>query len=147
VIASKANILKQSVNNYVTQASDVFDGTNAVNAGQTGQIDTLLGGVTDDTESYQDTAVDESPTPAGCADSWAAADETLAACIALSDAIKAASPPIIEYVVPVRMDLLKLCQQRYKQDAARHAQEIMTINRIPNPAAIPAGTVLKIPSI
>lgn len=147
-VVSKANVLNESIESFIAQAVNsgpMFNGPANV-VGGLGSTETLLGIVEENGQSLEDEMISVSPRPAAAADAVIGVHEAVAACIVMVDALKAAQPPIIAYTVPAKIDLLTLCQRRYKRDALAKANAILGMNRIPNPAVIPAGTVLLIPS-
>lgn len=71
--------------------------------------------------------------------------ETLAACYAL-DAVTQAQQPATETItLGGTVSLARLCGDRYGADAATMRDLILAMNRIPAPAFMPAGTVLRLP--
>jgi hypothetical protein len=71
------------------------------------------------------------------------AEETLSACLELDEIVAAQQPLIITYTVPQKTALTTLAALFYGRDAQAHLDEIRLLNRIPNPAAIPGGTSLR----
>jgi prophage DNA circulation protein len=145
-IAAQWNALSQDAQAYVDAASDVFSGDDTA-AGSAAQADSLLGTAEASALALEASLLASTPTAAGAADAVGAVEEALAACFVLADALAAARPPTILYTVPALVDVMTLAQQRYGATTARaRASDILGLNRIPNPAAIPAGTQLLIPS-
>lgn len=73
----------------------------------------------------------------------AAGELMYAAALALQEAVIADRPARIQYTVGGTISLVALCAQLYGgQDALARYDEIMALNRIPNPAALAAGTLL-----
>lgn len=144
-IKTSALLLSQSVTNFVDAATDVFDGAEVL-AGVALSVSTLLNTVMQNTVRLQTDLIAGQATPAGSADAYGAADEQLASCMLLDDAVRAARPTAIYFTMPELTELVTFCQRRYKKNAQARAADIMSLNRIPNPAAIKAGTVLLIPS-
>ncbi len=70
----------------------------------------------------------------------------VAYCQILSEAIAASRPALIVIRVTELIDLVSLCVKRYPTNPLARASDIMGLNRILNPAAIPAGTNLLAPS-
>ena len=71
--------------------------------------------------------------------------ELYAACVQLDVALAATRPPLINYTLAGSTNLFVLAARLYPgQDATLRAQDILALNRIPNPFAIPAGTVLRL---
>jgi hypothetical protein len=94
-------------------------------------------------------AISSDPVGLGTAatyDALAAAEVVYAACQDLADAVMAARPPIIEFVVPGVTSIAVLAAQRYGSQAISRIDEILSLNVIPTPTAIPAGTKLILPS-
>jgi hypothetical protein len=56
--------------------------------------------------------------------------------------VKAAKPPLVDFIVTRVIDVISLATQLYPgQDPLPRAAEIMGLNRIPNPAAIRPGVI------
>lgn len=73
-------------------------------------------------------------------------EEVYAACLELDEAVLAARPPTVEFVVAGTMHVAALAAARYgAENAAGRINEILALNDIPDPGAIPAGTVLVLP--
>lgn len=146
-IATKSNLLAQDVTNYIDATGDIFDGTEDADAGAARAATTLLGVVEVSAEQLVDEMIAGAASAASAADAVGAVDEALSACHVLNEAIERARPPVILYVVPELIDLVLLCRRRYgATDALARANDIRQLNKIPNPAAIPPGTALLIPS-
>jgi len=66
------------------------------------------------------------------------------ACLSLDNALRASGPALFVYVVPSLTSLVALAARLYRADAVARMPEILANNRgrIPNPAAIRAGTEL-----
>lgn len=64
------------------------------------------------------------------------------ACGQLDDALGELRPEIIHYTVPGMTSLATLCGLFYGKDATARMDEILALNRIANPGAIPGGAVL-----
>lgn len=70
---------------------------------------------------------------------------TYSSCLDL-DAATAKQRPTVETVtLPGAVSLSRLCADRYGPDAATQRDYVMSMNRIPSPSLIPAGTVLLMP--
>jgi prophage DNA circulation protein len=112
-------------------------------------LDSQLGAVALTTQAVI-VAISIDPAGAGTAaiyDALAAAEVVYAACLDLADAVMAARPPIIEFVLPGPTSIAVLAAQRYGSDAISRIDEILSLNVIPTPTAIPAGTKLILPSV
>ena len=72
--------------------------------------------------------------------------QTFAACLALYEATLAQKPEIVFYVVPAAMPLDRILLRLYGNDASKHFDEVLQLNRIPNALLIPSGTTLQIVS-
>jgi prophage DNA circulation protein len=79
-------------------------------------------------------------------DALAAAEVVYAACQDLADAVVASRPPAIEFIVPGPTSIAVLAAERYGSDAINRIDEILSLNVIPTPTSIPAGTKLILPS-
>ena len=150
-IAISMNALAGDVQNYVDAANDVFNGldtTPAAVANAQKLLGTALAAAVD-AQSAVDAAA---KSPAGAADAHGAIEETIAACLVVDAAVRAARPPTVEVTVPGLTDLLHFCvgfmhdRQINTRDPLTFASEVMGLNRITNPAAIPSGTILLVPS-
>lgn len=144
-IQSKADVLSQTIDDYVSSATDLYNGAD-IQAGAADAADTLLGAVQAAAAESTAILIANSPSPAGAAEAVGNVEETAAACLLLGEAVIAARPPVIVYTVPELMNLVVLTQRRYGKNAAARADDIIGLNHIANPAAIPAGTRLRIPS-
>jgi prophage DNA circulation protein len=76
----------------------------------------------------------------------AAAEQVYASALNLDTAIRSVSPPLITYVVPGLCHVAELAAALYGPDSAGYIEQILTRNRIPNPFAIRAGTLLEVVS-
>jgi prophage DNA circulation protein len=137
--------LAADTTNFINSATDVFNGSDIL-AGSSDASATLLGIVETSAQDYEDLLIASSPTAAGSVDAVSASELSTDACLTLSDALQAARPPVVQYTVPQLTDIITLAQRKYQRDALQYASQILAMNRIPNPAAIPAGTVLYVPS-
>jgi prophage DNA circulation protein len=146
-IQTQAQILQQNVATFVNAASDIFAGTAPATAASS-QADLLFGAGVTSAQSHEDLLISLSPTPAGAADAVGATEDLLATCYVTQAALEQARPPMVAFTVPVLIDVVALCSRLFPGgDAIALANVVMAANRIPNPAAIPAGTVLQVPSI
>ena len=140
------DVLKNAANNFINASSDLFSGSDVAPGGST-STDTLMGQVTAAAQAAQDTLIAVSPTPAGAADACGDIDELVAACLVVVDALKKARPPVVLWTNPTLSDVLSIAVRKYpKNNPQARAQDIMALNRIPNPAAVPAGMRLLVPS-
>lgn len=73
-----------------------------------------------------------------------AIEQLRAECLALADAVAASKPALVVYVVPGTTDVATLAAMLYGKDARGRIDELLTLNRIADPHAIPAGTVLRV---
>jgi prophage DNA circulation protein len=71
-------------------------------------------------------------------------EQLQAECMALAEAVASSKPTIVTYVVAGTTDVATLAARLYGGDALARLDELMTLNRIPNPHAIPAGMVLRV---
>ena len=146
-IATRANLLADDIENFLAETSDIFGGQEALLV-SADAVATRLGALVSDAEVLEAEMIAAQNTPAEAAEAVAASLEMVAACYVLSDAIDQALPPTVNYVVPELMDLVTLVMRRYPgiKRPFERVEAIRSMNRIPNPAAIPAGTALRIPS-
>lgn len=144
-IQRKGNVLVSSVTNYINAATDVFNGADTP-AGSSDATSTLLGVVQTTAEDLNQEQIAASPSPAGAGDAVGDVEEMVSLSLVLKEALQAARPPEIIITVPELTDLVSLCVKRYKVNPLARASDIMGLNRITNPAAIPAGTRLRAPS-
>ena len=75
-----------------------------------------------------------------------AAEQVYDACNQLEAAVRSMRPVLFAYTVQAKLDLSVILATFYGKDAMARMDEILTLNRIPNPYAIPAGTVLQLPT-
>lgn len=144
-IQAKGNALSTAVTNYVTGATDLFNGGD-VPAAQADQTATLLGVVLTASDDLTEALIAGSTTPAGAGEAVGDTEEMASYSLVLAEALKAARPPEILITVTELTDLVSLCVKRYPVDPLARASDILGLNRILNPAAIPAGTRLRAPS-
>ncbi len=144
-VATKGELLAQDITGYIEQATDLYNGGDSPTGSST-STDTLLGVVEASAADLVDAMIAASTTAAGAGESVGQVEEAVASCIVLAAALAAARPPVILFRVTELTNLLTLCQRRYKTNAQARASEIMGMNRLSNPIAIPAGTILRIPS-
>ncbi len=145
-IADSALLLSQDITNFVeaNSTTDLFNGFDSI-AAAAENTSTLLGTVVKSAEDLEQLLIESSQTPAGAAEVVGENDEAVSTCIVLAEALQSDRPPLIKFTVPRLTDVIALAVDRYPNDSASsRASEILGLNRIPNPAAIPAGTVLKI---
>lgn len=147
-----ADTLTSDVTSFVAAATDLYNGNDTTPSGSSDSIAALLGIVQGDGQALIATLIAASPTPAGAADAVADVSVLLDYCYTLSDAVAAAQPPVISYTVPFDGNLIVLAQHVIEQananvDATSYASAILGLNRISNPALIPSGTILNIPSL
>jgi prophage DNA circulation protein len=73
-----------------------------------------------------------------------AIEQLYAECLALADAVAASKPTIVTYVVTGDTTLPTLAATLYGKDGRSRMDEIATLNRIPDPFRIRAGTTLRV---
>lgn len=144
-IQTAADVLIQTIASYIAATSDLYTGSD-VSTGSADATATLLGTVQTQAATLEAALIAASPTPAGAGDAYTDVELAVDACLVLSAALQAARPPTIQYTFPRMMNLVEFCQIRYRENADARAADILQLNRITNPAAIPAGTTLTIPS-
>jgi prophage DNA circulation protein len=150
-IVTKAATLANDVAGYVNTCTDLFEGDQA--AASSLAIASQLGTLQADTEDLEQQLLAAAPSAAAAADAFADTEVLLELCLTLSDAVQASQPPIVKYVVTVQSNLIVLAQRIIKQlelgsTAEALALSILALNagKIPNPAAIAAGTELQVPT-
>jgi hypothetical protein len=131
------------VSSFIDSATDLFDGSDGISSDA---VDTLLGVVIENGLVFEEALVGSGATPADMAIAVSSVEETIAACQVLKESLEAARPPVITVIVPSLTDIISFAMGYYTENQLARASEILTLNRIPNPAAILAGTVLRIPS-
>lgn len=145
LIATKSTLLADTITNYVASARDLFSGTAFF--GNPSTTANLLGATEDAALDLVNALIASSPTPAGAAEASGAVEEQLAACYVLDAALKAARPPVVTFVVPRRMDLIQVAMETGDpRTATQRASQILRLNHIHDPARIPAGTSLLVPT-
>lgn len=150
------DVLNQSISNFLTLSTDLFTGSLAV-AGSADATVNSLGKVQVSANILETTLIDTGSivpmagvpltTPAGAAGAVGSVEEMVASCLILNEAVLATRPPVIVITIPKLTDIVTFCQQRYPDNAISRANDILGMNKIINPAAIPAGTRLSIPSV
>lgn len=150
-IQAAADAFDESITAFSAAANDLFDGTSDTSTASPDQISTLLGVVQSNAEALEDALFAAPSTPAGCADAIADVEIMVDACMTLSDALAAELPPTTTYVNPVTQALLVMAQKIIDEwglsyDALSYASAILGYNRIPNPAAVPAGMPVIVPT-
>lgn len=145
-ISARFDALAAAVESYVTAANDLFTGSDTA-AGSSPETESLLAAAIAEGLGLEDVLFASTPAPAACADAVESVEVALASCLVLDAALTAARPPTIRFVVPELTDLVTLAQRRYGRNALARASDILALNRIPNPAAIPSGTVIRIPAL
>lgn len=111
-------------------------------------LDTKLGTVRDNCETAI-AALEADPANEDPADTYQAVSQceiVHALCVEVVEAYRDSKPPLSEYTVPGDLDVLALASLLYGPDAQARVEELLALNRIPNPYRIPAGTVLTISS-
>jgi len=96
-----------------------------------------IAGIETDTADYPNASA--FPAISGC-------EQVYANCLELADAVDAARPVVIDYTVPGDTGLIAMCARLYGAQADDQIEQVLVLNRIANPALIPGGTVLKIPT-
>lgn len=147
IVGTKAKVLAQDAADFVASTSDIFDGQNAA-AVSPDNVANQLGVVVASGEALDDAMIDTQATPAGAAEAVGQNAELVASCYVLAAAVDQALPPTVDYTVTELTDVISLVMKLYPdldQPLAR-ASTIMSMNRILNPAAIVAGTVLRVPT-
>jgi hypothetical protein len=144
-VQAKSEVAFQALANYVASATDLFNGGDQP-AGQSDASATLLGVADSATQNLEASLAAASPSPAGAGESVGLAEEALSSCYLLAEALAAARPPTVLFVVPALTDVVSICVRLYGDKALGRVVDVLSLNRIPNPAAVPAGTVLRVPS-
>lgn len=70
--------------------------------------------------------------------------QLLAACLDLEESTRSTRATVISYVVGADTNLAALAATLYGKDALQHLDELLALNRIPSPHAVPAGTRLRV---
>ena len=145
-------VLNNDINNFVSYVSALFTSTSDTPpAASADAIANQLGMIQSDTLALESALLAAPARPASCAQAFADAEILLDNCMTLNDAMQAALPPTLLYTVPGMVNVVVLSQRLIQQfglnrDPLQFASTIMGLNRIPNPAAIPAGTQLLVPT-
>jgi len=111
--------------------------------------DSQLDEVAEDTGALTAALLDEASAtrPADVYDAIAATEYVYSACLQLNEAAIASRPPVIRYTVPATMNIATLAAFLYGEKALERIPDLLNLNRIPNPGAIPGGTVVLLPSV
>lgn len=145
-IQTQGLLLSNDVDNLIAATSDIFDGTD-LSSGSSDGVDTLLGQVVDQAAATEAAMLAESPSPAAAAEAIAFTEELVASCYVLRESLRQSRPPVKLFTVPATIDLISLCVQLFpNSNALAQASVVLSMNRIPNPALIRKGTVLRVPS-
>lgn len=72
--------------------------------------------------------------------------QIVATCLEMLRAIEAIKPPVIVFTVPSTQTLDQLLVSLYGGDASQHRAELLSLNLIPQPMKITAGTLLRLVS-
>lgn len=124
----------------------------AIAATQDGTADssltTQLGTVALDAETAENAIIADPANTGGAVayEATAACEELAALCADTAAAYEASKPPLIQYTVASDTDVLTLASLLYGPQASARVEEIMQLNRIPNPYRITSGTVLLLSS-
>lgn len=146
LIATKSELLVQDVDNFLAQAGDTFGGADPV-AGAASAVDNLMGSIENSAQALEDEMISASATPAGCASAVADVVGMRAACWVVVSALDQARPPTVSYTVPELMDVLTVAMRTGPAATAfARASQILSGNRIPDPARIRVGTELRVPT-
>lgn len=142
--------LGNDIESLISACNDTSTGS-TVAAGGTDSINSLMATVLEDTEALMASLIAASPTPAGAAIAAANVQFSADTCLTLVDAVNAARPPTIQVTVPRLMGLVRFAAfvvdtYGLSIDPQDLASIILGLNRIPTPSAIPAGTLLDVPS-
>lgn len=111
-------------------------------------LDTRLGTVAADTEAAT-AAIEADPANVRAADAFdavSAAEQVHSGCLLVAEAIDSARPVVIAYTVPADTGIIALCARLYGTRADDQIEQVLVLNRIPNPALILSGTVLRVPT-
>lgn len=142
-VAQSGEAFAGSIESYLGQATDIYNGSDTP-AGNANATTNLLAAVMTATTTHEAVLVQYSPTPAGCSDAYAASEQAAAGCILLGQALAAEHPLLVRYLVTQTINVVLLAQQLYGINAGARAVEIMGLNKIATPGAIPAGTILQV---
>lgn len=109
-------------------------------------LDGQLGVVATSSEDAEDAIADDSTytTPAASFVALSVVEQLYAECLDMLDAVAATKPLILTYTVPAQTDVASIAARLYGKDGLGRMDEILVLNRIANPYAIPAGTVLQV---
>lgn len=100
------------------------------------QADATIAALLDDTIA--------ATVPSRAAPAMLLAEQVLDACNQLQESVLRITPALIAYTVQGATTLPALATRLYGRDGIARTAEILVNNQIPNPAAIPAGTVLRV---
>lgn len=151
-IQAANDALVTSVQSLIDATVDVFDGVNdTADPGSADSIATLVQAIQDDASTLEDALMAAQATPAGCADAFAEVEVMVDCALSLKEAIAASQPPTARMIVPRTMSLVAFAQKVIADldlgyDAMTFASAILGLNRIPNPAQIPGGSTLIVPT-
>ena len=141
-IASVAALASYAASKAVEFASACLAAHRAL-TGTTG-LDKQLGDVRAAAKALE-AAILTSPAFASEADRWDpidAARQTAAAALDLFESVQRSGPRIVPFTVKQTMPVTAIAVALYGKDGAAYIDQILGFNRIPNPFAVVAGTVL-----
>lgn len=151
-VQAASDALATDVENFVALVQTIFDGEDdTVPSGSSDSVLTTLGNVETDAATLESALTAASNTPAACAEAIADVELMVDQCLTLFDAYQATQPPVVQYIVKNQINVIVLAQMLIQQwslqrEPVTYANAIIANNRIPNPAAIPAGTILLVPA-
>ncbi len=151
-IQAQADLLVQDVTNLAAAATVLFTGADTVSTGNADSIATALGIVQTDALQLESLLMAASPSAAAVADAVADLELLVDLSQTMSDAVQASIPPVTTYTVPATASVIVIAQQLIQRagatsDVLAVASQVMALNKIPNPGAVPGGTVLFVPSL
>lgn len=160
-IASLTDVLNADVDAFTTTAIDLFTGSDVAPVAQIEAVSSTLATVQADAQALED-VLTTSANPsllaiggnANAASAPAIGDIELLidTCLTLNDALLAQLPPIASYTVPATVSIIVLSQRLMNlfgisgRAPEAYASVILSLNRIPAPQAISAGTTLDVPT-
>lgn len=143
VVEAAVEILTETAEEYAEVAAASVNDTTP---------DTSLSTRLGDVAAYANSAIraildddtDEDATDASKFEAIDAVEQLFAACLEMDEAIGTQRPPMTEYTVAVTIGIGALAARIYGRDATAKIDEILSLNRIQTPHAIPGGTKLRL---
>lgn len=160
-ITSATDVLNSYVDSFTITAVDVFATADAAKVARIEALSSTLDSVRDQAQVLEDALTTSSNpallpiggnAPAATAPAVEDVEILVDTCQTLYDALLAQLPPIATYIVTKTVGIIVLAQRLMiifnisGREPEAYASSLLSLNRIATPQAIPAGTVLDVPT-